>query len=225
MVLMGRVKMRAQSSGHGATVGRSGLAHPLIKPVVFIMGLLPLALLFWGALNQDLGANPAERLIRETGIWTLRFLCLTLAITPVRLWLRQPAWARLRRMLGLYTFFYGGLHFMAYAWLDRGFIWPDISSDIVKRPFILIGVCALLTMLPLAATSFNRAIKALGAARWQALHRLVYATAVLGLLHFFWLRAAKHRYDEVIVYVVIIGVLLAARVLHKAPWRRLRRHP
>jgi sulfoxide reductase heme-binding subunit YedZ len=188
------------------------LAHRLTKPALFLLALLPLALLVWGAVANTLGANPAEALIRRTGDWTLRFLCLTLAVTPVRQWSGWHALARLRRMLGLYTFFYGVLHFLCFAWLDQGFDLDAIVKDIAKRPFILVGTAALLLMLPLAATSFNRAIKALGAARWQALHKAVYAVALLALLHFFWMRAAKHNFGEWSIYAAVIGVLLGWRL-------------
>ncbi len=191
------------------------LLKPAAKPLLFLLALGPLAWLVYGALANTLGPNPAEALIRASGDWTLRFLCLTLAITPLRQLTGWHALARLRRMIGLYTFFYGVLHFLCFAWLDQGFDLDAIVRDIAKRPFILVGTAALLTMLPLAATSFNRAIKALGAARWQALHRAVYATALLALLHFFWMRAGKHNFAEVAVYAVIIGALLGWRV-----WRR-----
>ncbi len=193
------------------------LLKPLTKPVLFGLALLPLAWLVWGAFANTLGANPAEALIRSTGDWTLRFLCLTLAVTPLRQWTGWHALARLRRMLGLFTFFYGVLHFLCFAWLDMGFDLAAIVKDIGKRPFILVGSAALLLMLPLAATSFNRAIKALGAARWQALHRAVYAVALLGLLHFFWMRAAKNNFGEWSIYAAILAVLLGWHV-----WRRLR---
>ncbi len=195
---------------------KSVLLHPLAKPLVFAAALAPLAWLVWAAVNQTLGANPAEALIRSLGDWTLRLLCLTLAVTPVRQWTGQQALARLRRMLGLFTAFYGGLHFLAYAWLDMGLALADILRDIAKRPFILVGTAALVLMLPLAATSFNRAIKALGAARWQRLHRTVYAVAVLAILHFFWMRAAKNNFAEVAVYAALLAVLLGARLWH---WR------
>ena len=195
---------------------RPALLHPLAKPALFVLCLLPFAWLLYGALANQLGANPAEALIRATGDWTLRFLCLTLAVTPLRQWFAQPALARFRRMLGLFAFFYAVWHFLAYAWLDMGFDATAIARDIPKRPFALVGFAALLLMAPLAATSFNRAIKALGAARWQALHRAVYAIVLLGLLHFFWMRAAKHRFAEVAVYAVVIGVLLGWRLLR---WR------
>jgi len=192
------------------------LLHRAAKPLVFAAALLPLAALLYGAVANTLGANPAEALIRSSGDWTLRFLCLTLAVTPLRQWTGWHALARLRRLLGLFTFFYGVLHFLCFAWLDMGFALDAIVRDIAKRPFILVGTSALLLMLPLAATSFNRAIKALGAKRWQQLHRLVYATAGLAILHFFWMRAAKNDFAEVAVYAGVLSVLLGWRL-----WRRL----
>jgi sulfoxide reductase heme-binding subunit YedZ len=196
------------------------LLKPATKPLLFLLALGPFAWLFYGAAANTLGANPAEALIRASGDWTLRFLCLTLAITPLRQLTGWHALARLRRMLGLFTFFYGVLHFLGFAWLDMGFDLDAIVRDIAKRPFILVGTLALLTMAPLAATSFNRAIKALGAARWQSLHRVVYATALLGLLHFFWMRSGKNDFAEVAVYAAIIGALLGWRL-----WRRRSRAP
>jgi sulfoxide reductase heme-binding subunit YedZ len=188
------------------------------KPLLFVLLLLPLASLVWGAVADTLGANPAEALIRSTGDWTLRMLCLTLAVTPLRQTFGLPALARFRRMLGLFTFFYGLLHFLCFAWLDMGLDMQAILADIPKRPFILVGTAALLLMLPLAATSFNRAIKAMGAARWQALHKAVYAVVLLGLLHFFWMRAGKNDFAEVAVYAAVVAVLLGWRL-----WRRFGR--
>lgn len=185
------------------------------KPLLFALCLLPLASLVWGAAAQSLGPNPAEALIRATGDWTLRLLCLTLTVTPLRQWTQWHALARLRRMLGLFAFAYALLHFLCFAWLDMGFEWSAIVRDVAKRPFILVGTLALLLMLPLAATSFNRAIRALGAARWQALHRLVYAVALLALLHFFWMRSAKRNFGEVAVYAAIVALLLGWRL-----WKR-----
>jgi len=194
------------------------LLSPAAKPVLFALALGPLAWLVWGAAHNTLGANPAEALIRSMGDWTLRLLCLTLAVTPLRQWTGWHALARLRRMIGLFTFFYGVLHFLCFAWLDMGFDLAAIVKDIGKRPFILVGSAALLSMAPLAATSFNRAIKVLGAKRWQALHRTVYATALLAVLHFFWMRTAKNDFAEVAVYAAIIGALLGWRL-----WSRQRR--
>jgi sulfoxide reductase heme-binding subunit YedZ len=186
-----------------------------LKPLVFLACLLPLAWLVHGAATNGLGANPAEALIRSTGDWTLRMLCATLAVTPLRQWTRWHALARLRRMLGLYTFFYAVLHALAYAWLDRGLDVGDIVRDIAQRPFILVGTAALMLLAPLAATSLDRAVRALGAARWRALHRAVYAVAGLALLHFYWMRAGKSDYTEVGVYAAILGGLLGWRL-----WKR-----
>ena len=193
------------------------LLHPAAKPVLFACALGPLAWLVTAAATDALGANPAEALIRSTGDWTLRMLCLTLAITPLRQWTGWTALVRLRRMLGLFTFFYGVLHFLCFAWLDMGLDLSAIVLDIPKRPFILVGTAALLLMVPLAATSFDRAIRAMGGARWRRLHKAVYAVAGLGLLHFFWMRAGKNDFAEVAVYAVVIGVLLGWRL-----WKRLR---
>jgi methionine sulfoxide reductase heme-binding subunit len=199
---------------------RPWLLHPAAKVVVFLSALAPFASLAWAtwgaAMGENtLGANPAETLIRATGDWTLRFLCLTLAVTPLRAWLHQPMLLRFRRMLGLFAFFYGVTHFLCYAGFDQGFALDEIVRDIAKRPFILVGSLALLLMAPLAATSFNRAIRALGGRRWQALHRLIYATAGLGLLHFFWMRAGKNNFAEVAVYGTVLAVLLGWRVWHR----------
>lgn len=194
------------------------LLHPAAKPLLFLLCLAPAAQLLWGAIANTLGANPAEALIRGTGDWVLRFLCITLAITPLREAFGLTGLARLRRMLGNVAFAYGLLHFLSYAWLDMGLDALAIWHDIPKRPFILVGTLALLGMVPLAATSFNRAIKALGAARWKRLHRMVYAIALLGLLHFFWMRAGKNDFGEWSVYALIVAGLLGWRL-----WRHLQR--
>lgn len=196
------------------------LSHPAVKPLLFVLALGPFAWLLVGALTDGLGANPAEALTRGTGDWTLRLLCLTLTVTPLRQITGWAAMARWRRMLGLYAFFYGLLHFLCYAWLDMGFDVADIVRDIPKRPFVLVGTLALLLMLPLAATSFNRAVKALGAARWRRLHQLVYAIVLLGLLHFFWMRSAKNNFGEVAVYAAVIALLLGWRL-----WKLRRARP
>ena len=182
------------------------------KPLLFVLALAPFFWLLYGAIANTLGANPAEALIRSTGDWTLRLLCLTLAVTPLRQATGWHALARLRRMLGLFTFFYSVVHFLCFAWLDMGFDLTAILNDIPKRPFILVGTAALLLMLTLAATSFNRAIKLLGAKRWQALYRSVYAVALLALLHFFWMRAAKNDFAEWSVYAAVLALLLGWRL-------------
>jgi methionine sulfoxide reductase heme-binding subunit len=191
------------------------LLHPAAKPLLFALSLLPFVWLVYAAFSNQLGANPAEALERSLGDWTLRFLCLVLAVTPARVIFKLPALARLRRMLGLFVYFYVTLHLLAYAWFDMGFEVADIAKDIVKRPFILVGFAAFVLLTPLAATSFNRAIKALGARRWQTLHKLVYGVAGLGVLHFFWMRAGKNNFAEVAVYAAILGTLLGWRVLKR----------
>ena len=182
------------------------------KPLVLLFGLVPFAWLFWGAATDALGANPAEFLSRATGDWTLRFLCLTLAITPLRQFLSWPELARFRRMLGLLTYFYALLHLLCYGWLDMGFDWADTVRDIGKRPFIWAGFGAFFLLTLLAATSLNRAVRWLGSKRWQRLHQSVYAVAMLSLLHFFWMRAGKNNFTEVWVYAAVIAVLMGWRV-------------
>ena len=191
---------------------RSLLLHPLAKPLVFLLCLLPLAWLVYGAVANQLGANPAEALIRGLGDWALRFLCIALAVTPVRIHTRTPQLARYRRMLGLFVAFYASLHLVAYAWLDMGLDVADIGRDILKRPFILVGFTAWLLLVPLALTSTNGAVRRLGGKAWRALHRLVYVVAPLALLHFFWMRAGKNDFAEVAVYAVILGALLLDRL-------------
>jgi len=200
------------------------LLRPAAKPLLFLLCLVPAAHLLWGAVANTLGANPAEALIRGTGDWVLRFLCITLAVTPLREGFGLTGLARLRRMLGNFAFFYGVLHFLCYAWLDMGLDLPAIWNDIPKRPFVLVGTLALLLMAPLAATSLNRAIKALGAARWKRLHQAVYAIAGLGLLHFFWMRAGKNDFGEWAVYALLIAALLGWR-LRRHLQRRSSRRP
>ena len=194
------------------------LASGAAKPLLFCLLLMPLAWLVYGAAFDRLGANPAEALVRATGDWTLRMLCLVLLVTPLRVMAGLPALARLRRMVGLFVFFYVLLHFMAYGWLDMGLELDDIAKDIAKRPFILVGFAALVLLAALAATSFNAAIRALGAKRWRQLHRAVYAVAALAVLHFYWMRAGKNNFAEVAVYAAILATLLGWRA-----WRRFSR--
>ncbi|WP_353233673.1 protein-methionine-sulfoxide reductase heme-binding subunit MsrQ [Diaphorobacter ruginosibacter] len=199
--------------------GRHGLdlllRHAAAKPLVFALCLLPVAWLLYAAFNDLLGANPAEALVRSTGDWTLRMLCVVLAVTPLRQWLAVPQLARFRRMLGLFVYFYASLHLFSYAWFDMGFEWPELLRDIAKRPFILVGFMAFALLTALAATSPKSAVRRMGGRRWQMLHRSIYAIAALALLHFFWMRAGKHNFAEVIVYALIIAALLLARLL----WR------
>ncbi len=188
------------------------LSSRFAKPIAFVLGLLPFVWLVTAAVLDWLGANPAEALERSSGDWTLRMLCVVLAITPIRTAAGLPSLARFRRMAGLFVYFYAGLHLLAYSWFDMGFEVADIVKDIFKRPFILVGFTAIVLLTPLALTSFNRAIKALGGKRWQMLHRSVYAVAVLAVVHFFWMRAGKNNFAEVAVYALILGCLLGWRV-------------
>jgi sulfoxide reductase heme-binding subunit YedZ len=194
--------------------------HPAAKPVVFVLCALPFAWLFHGALTDGLGANPAERLIRATGEWTLRFICIALAVTPLRVITQTHALTRFRRMFGLFAYFHAVIHFLSYGGFDMGFDVQDIAKDIAKRPFILVGFCAFVLLTPLAATSFNRAIRALGVKRWQMLHGLVYPIAGLSLLHFFWMRSGKNDFSDVFVYAAIVAVLLGWRVWRFAGGKR-----
>jgi len=192
---------------------RALLLHRAVKPLLFGLMLLPFFWLLYKTLSDQLGANPAEALIRASGDWTLRALCLVLAVTPLRVITASPALARLRRMLGLFVYFYVLLHLLSYSGFDMGFELGDIGRDIAKRPFILVGFSAFVVLTALALTSFNRAVRLLGGKRWQRLHRSVYLVAGLGLLHFFWMRAAKNNFAEVLVYAAVLALLLGWRIV------------
>lgn len=180
----------------------------VIKPAVFILALLPLFLLFRNFYLDELGANPFEVLTRSTGEWTLRFLLLTLAMTPLRQ-LSGSVWPlRLRRMLGLFAFFYVCVHLLTYIWLDHFFDWAEIWTDIVKRPYITFGMLAFTLLIPLAFTSTKKMMKRLGK-RWKQLHKLIYVIAILGVLHFLLLVKADFR--EPIIYTLILLTLFLAR--------------
>lgn len=188
----------------------------IIKPIVFAVALLPLAFLIYRGLTNDLGANPIETINRYTGDWVLRFLLITLAVTPLR---RLTGWnglLRYRRMLGLFAFFYACVHFLSWAWLDQYFVLTDIVQDVAKRPFITVGFASFLMLIPLALTSTNAMIRRLGAKRWQQLHRLVYLIGIGGVVHFLWL--VKSDIREPLVYGVILALLLGFRL-----WDRSRR--
>lgn len=202
-----------QTPAPGLAALRHLLLRPAAKVVLFVMAMLPFAWLAYGVLTNNLGANPTEYLTRATGDWTLRFLCITLAVTPLRTITATPQLARFRRMLGLFVYFYAVLHLLCYVWFDMEFNVADILADIPKRTFILVGFAAFVLLTPMAATSFNRAIKVMGAKRWQMLHKAVYVIAVLAVLHFFWMRAGKNNFAEVAVYAAILSVLLGWRVV------------
>lgn len=180
-----------------------------IKPIIFILCLLPLVLLCVNFLQDNLGANPFEVLTRSTGEWTLRFLLITLAMTPLRQLTGSPWPLRLRRMLGLFSFFYVCVHLMTYIVLDHFFDWDEILRDIIKRPYITFGMLAFILLVPLAMTSTNKMMKRLGR-RWKSLHKLVYLVAILGVLHFTLLVKADLR--EPIIYAVILLTLFVIRL-------------
>ena len=213
-------------SGYLADVTRNQQIRWVIKPVVFLASVAPSAWLAWAALGGHLSANPLADLTNETGVWGIRFLCMTLSVTPLR---RLTGWndaIRFRRMLGLFGFYYGSLHLLTYlvadrlagldfengilAWTTARDLAVAVASDVLKRPFITIGFTTWLCLLPLAITSTSGMIRRLGGRRWQALHRLTYVAAVLGVLHYWWLVKADVRRPE--MYAVIVGTLLGVRV-------------
>lgn len=195
-----------------AAAANRWLASVWAKPLVLLLGALPFVWLVAAAALDGLGANPAQALVRSTGDWTLRSLCVVLAVTPLRQALGLSGLARLRRMLGLWVYFYAVLHLLAYSGFDMGLDLADIARDIAKRPFIWVGFSAWALLTLLALTSWNGAIRALGAARWRRLHQAIYAVAGLAVLHFFWMRSGKNDFNEVWAYGVVLGALLAWRV-------------
>ena len=186
----------------------------LFKPFVFALALMPLVSLGLAAWQDKLGANPIEVITHSTGDWTLRFLLITLSISTLRRLINWGQLIRLRRMLGLYAFFYATLHLFTYLWLDQFFWWEDILADIIKRPFITVGMLAFVLLIPLAATSTNAMIRRLGK-NWLKLHKLIYPITILGILHFWWLVKADVR--EPFIYMAILALLLAERVWNA--WR------
>ena len=183
-----------------------------IKAVAFALCLVPLARLAWLGTHHRLGANPIEYITHSTGWWTLCFLLITLSVTPLRRLIGWNWLLRMRRMLGLFAFFYVSLHFVTYIWLDQFFDWHSMLKDIAKRPFITVGFTAFVLLIPLAATSTNAMVRRLGARRWQRLHRAVYVIASLGVLHFWWL--VKKDIREPLVFGTLLALLLLARVIY-----------
>ncbi len=184
----------------------------MLKAVLFAAALLPFARLVVFTIIGQLGANPIEFITRNTGDWTLYFLCITLAVTPLR---RLSKWnwlIKLRRMLGLFAFFYATLHFTTFLWFDHFFDVQEMLKDVIKRPFITVGFIAFVLLIPLAVTSTNGMVKWLGGKRWQWLHRVIYVIAPLGILHFWWMKAGKHDFAEPILFGLIVAALLLLRV-------------
>ncbi len=190
-----------------------------IKRSLFVLALLPLARVIWLGFHDRLGANPIEFITRGSGDWTLYFLCMTLTITPLRRLTGQAWLLKLRRMLGLYCFFYACLHFTTFIWFDHFFDLTEMWTDVKKRPFITVGFTAFLLLWPLALTSTNAMVRRLGR-RWQSLHRLVYLIAILAILHFWWMRAGKNNFGEPIIFGSIIALLLGARLVFRGQQAR-----
>ena len=183
-----------------------------LKAGLFALALVPFARLVYLTVTQQF-VEPLEAITRGTGDWVLYLLCITLAITPLR---RLSGWnwvVKLRRMAGLFAFFYAFLHFLAFLWFDHFFDLAEMWRDVLKRPFITVGFCAFVLLIPLAVTSTNGMIKRLGGKRWQWLHRLIYLIAPLGILHFWWMKAGKHNFTEPIIFGVIVALLLGVRVV------------
>ncbi len=190
-----------------------------IKRSLFMLALLPLARVVWMGFHDRLGANPIEYITRASGDWTLYFLCLTLAITPLRKLTGQVWLLKLRRMLGLYCFFYACLHFTTFIWFDHFFDVAEMWKDVKKRPFITVGFSAFVLLWPLALTSTNAMMRKLGR-RWQMLHRLVYVIAMLAILHFWWMRAGKNNFGEPLIFGGILLLLLGGRLALR--WQQAR---
>ena len=182
-----------------------------IKGLIFILSLAPLARMVYLTVTGQL-VDPLAFITHGTGDWALYFLCITLAVTPLR---RLSKWnwlIKLRRMLGLYMFFYAFLHFMTFLWFDHFFDVQEMWKDVLKRPFITVGFAAFVLLIPLALTSTNAMVRRLGGKRWQLLHRLIYVVAPLAILHFWWIKAGKHNFKQPIIFGVILGLLLLVRL-------------
>ena len=191
----------------------------IFKPAVFVVCLVPMAWLVWDIFAGNLSANPIEDIRNRTGIWTLRFLMITLSVTPLRRIIGWPSLIRFRRMLGLFAFFYAFVHFITYIWLDQAFAWDEIVKDMIsKRPFILSGVASFVLLIPLAITSTKKWIGRLGGKRWQMIHRLIYLSAIVGVLHYYW--RVKLDIARPLAYGAVLAVLLGLRVTVAAVYDR-----
>ena len=193
------------------TMSQKNLVPWVLKPLVFLACLGPLGHLIWRGFTDNLTANPISEITLETGTWTLRFLCITLGVTPLRRLARWNDAIKFRRMLGLFAFFYGTLHFTTYFWLDQFFDFSNIAKDIWKRPFITVGFAAFVGILPLALTSTDGWIRRLGGKAWRRLHRLIYVSAICGVVHYWWLVKADVQRPQ--NYAIIVGSLLAYRLV------------
>jgi sulfoxide reductase heme-binding subunit YedZ len=182
-----------------------------MKAFIFLLALLPLDRLIWLGFIDGLGANPIEFITRSSGTWALVFLCLTLAMTPLRLVTNSTVWIRYRRMFGLFSFFYASIHFGIWLWLDQNFDLIEMLKDVVKRPFITMGFISFILLIPLALTSTHWAQKKLGR-RWMHLHRIIYLIAATVVLHYWWHKAGKNDFDTVTIYAIVLLLLLCCRI-------------
>jgi sulfoxide reductase heme-binding subunit YedZ len=192
----------------------------LVKAAIFVLALVPFGRMVWLTVSGAY-VEPLASITHGTGDWTLYFLCITLAVTPLRRLANANWLIKLRRMLGLYAFFYAFLHFMTFLWFDHFFDLAEMWKDVLKRPFITVGFIAFVLLLPLAATSTNAMVRRLGGKRWIALHRLIYVIAPLGILHFWWMKAGKHDFAQPILFGVIVALLLGVRLY----WSRTKVQP
>lgn len=183
----------------------------LVKSLLFLLSILPLARLIWLGFDGALGANPVEFITRSTGTWALVFLCITLSMTPLRLITKSSIWVKLRRMFGLFSFFYASLHFAIWLWLDQNFDMAAMLKDILDRPFIMMGFTAFMLMTPLAATSNHWSQRKLGRS-WSALHKIIYLIVVAAVLHYWWHKAGKNDLQTVSIYAVVVILLLVFRI-------------
>ncbi|MFZ6646658.1 sulfite oxidase heme-binding subunit YedZ [Undibacterium sp. TJN25] len=193
-----------------------------LKVLIFVLALLPFARLVAFAFLDRLGANPVEFITRNTGDWTLYFLCMTLAVTPLRKFSKWNWLIKFRRMIGLFAFFYATLHFTTFLWFDHFFDVQEMWKDVLKRPFITVGFIAFMLLIPLAVTSTNGMVRRLGGKRWLWIHRLVYLIAPLGILHYFWMKAGKHDFAQPFLYGAIVALLLALRLVWRWQGKRVR---
>jgi sulfoxide reductase heme-binding subunit YedZ len=202
--------------------GRFDWVRAVFKPVAFILCLLPLGLLGYDFFTDNLSANPISDFTNVTGVWTLRFLVITLSITPLRKISGWTSLQRFRRMIGLFAFLYVCLHFTTYIYLDKFFDWQEIIKDISKRPFITVGFTAVTLLIPLAVTSFDAVVRRMGGKRWRRLHRLVYVCAILGVVHYFWL--VKADTQRPVIYGIIVMLLLCYRLWAFLAARAAKKH-
>lgn len=192
-----------------AAMTKPEFVRKILKPVIFLLCLLPLSILAYNFFTDNLSANPLDDITDTTGTWTIRFIVITLCVTPLRRITKEAMVGQFRRMFGVYAFFYGCLHFLTYLYFDKFFEWSEILADIPKRPFIAVGFTSLFLMLPLALTSTDRITKGMGGKRWTALHRLIYFTAVGAVIHYLWL--VKADTSRPLTYGAIVALLLGYR--------------